>query len=722
MTTPSLRNLCLAVTLGALVASGGSCGEEEKKVIPPATEVKPSGIDWENLEAVPNGNGEASPQPTRLNPYDIAISSDGRVGIVALRGSEVEPSQQVAILDVAAGEVRARLEVGARPVAVAIHPHGDVAVVLSQFSPLAAVIDLEAAEVTSTLRVGYYAQDLVFDTTGGRLYVADRAGDSVLRLGLTKKGNRLLEGSSETAPAGSNPEAIALSPDGNKVYVADSGSLGVRVLNSNTLEQQAFIHLNAPVFDVAAMGDWMVATTLNGSSGLPCEDDGDYIGTQGDGIYPMVTDETCSRGFADIQNELAFIDPANDTLAVRYTSDSAEVSEADRENDHDPNLMRVRGALPQVVAVAAADRAYVTMGASDELVELLLPGSDPAAMEMPRSFPTGFAPRGVAVDSAGSVALVADKLGETVTVIDLVDESSHRINVGNNSPVFPATSAEIGELFAHSAKFSTDGDQSCVHCHPDNTTDGKGWGVAIVRAFGRRATLPMRNLHDTKPLLVEGVFDEGDFRLEMEGISFRADFHDSSYTLQVERRDQFYLEVSNELIGRPVSFNEMVAHVGNFLVVEPRLLPSPFDKSTPEVERGESLFERPDVGCAGCHPAPSFASENLFEGVATLGRYDLPRRDLDPDVSIKFLEQARDGFFNANSLRGMWDRPGALLHDGRARTLRETILTPDHSCVDVEGGERAFNEFHGQVDTNGGISHLTCEQIDDLVAFIMTLD
>jgi hypothetical protein len=48
------------------------------------------------------------------------------------------------------------------------------------------------------------------------------------------------------------------------------------------------------------------------------------------------------------------------------------------------------------------------------------------------------------------------------------------------------------------------------------------------------------------------------------------------------------------------------------------------------------------------------------------------------------------------------------------------LLTPKHQCI--QPGERAFNEFKGQVDTNGGISQLTCDQLDDLVAFLKTID
>ncbi len=676
--------------------------------------------NWRNLTPVPNPNPDAVPQPTRLHPYAMAVSSDGQSALLTLRGSEIEPGSHVAFVNTATGQVGKMVEVGDRPIAAAVRPNGDYAVVLSHFSPYAAVIDMSSQSLAGQIEVGYYAEDLVFSSDGSAMFIANRAQDSVQKWDLLSSGGGLSASMSAETPAGVNPAALSLSPDGSKLYVSDHGNLGLRVYSASSLAEITFIPFNAQVLGLKVMGSWLIATTMNDTNGLPCEDDGDYIGTQGDGIMPIVTDRTCGRGFSDIQNEIAFVDPASDEIAIRYTSDSAEGSEADREGDYDPELTRVRGALPTSIAVVSATRAFVSMGASDEVVEISIDGASPPSLASVKSWPTGFSPRGIVANADGSTVITANMLGETISVIDTASDGHTERLVGNNSPAFPATSAEIGEMFFHSSRFSTDGDQSCTHCHFNSESDNKGWGVEVVRAFGRRSTMMVRNLAMTQPLLIEGVFDENDFSLEMAGMAFRPDFHDSSYALQVERRERFFKDNTASLIGQEIGFQDMIGHVASYLMDESRLLPSPFPKDTPEVERGRAIFFRPDVGCAACHPEPSFASEELFAGITTLARYDLPRRDLDPDTSVKFIENAEDGFFNANSLRGLWDRKGAFFHDGRARTVRETIMTPQHSCL--LPGELAFNEFNGQVDTNGGISHLTCAQIDELVAFMMTID
>jgi DNA-binding beta-propeller fold protein YncE len=712
-----MRNAALILCVLA-----AACGTRPQPT-EPGTSAGTSGFDWKNLAAVPNPNPDAPAQPSRMHPFAVAVTQDGKHALVTLRGTEIEPHGEVAVIDLATRQVVKRLEVGHRPVAIVARPQGDFAVVASMYSPFAAVIDLKTFTVAGQLAVDHYAMDFAFDRSGAAMFHTDRKGDTVKRWAVSVVNGTLKAELTHTQPAGNNPMPLGLSPDGSKIYVGDEGGMTVRVYATADLAPAGEIFLNAPIFDIKPMGGWMVVTTLNDTNGLPCEKDGDYPGTQGDGIFPTITDRTCSRGFADVQNEVAIIDPNTDQVAIRYTSDSAELSEIDREGDHLPELMKVQGSLPYSLAVASPTKAYVSMGSSFEVAELTLDGAQPPTppkLEMNRVFDTGYAPRGLALVPGTDTLVAANLLGESVSVIDTAANTSEEIAVGKVTPAFPATSAEIGELYFHTSKFATDGDISCVHCHPDVENDGKNWNVDVARAFGRRSAMMLRNLHQTKPLLIEGVFDETDFRLEMEGISVRADFHDVSYTLQVSRRDEFYNMKTVEVFGLKRDFHQMSLHIADYLMVEPRLNPSPFDKTTAEVERGKALFFSNEVGCAACHPPPTFASPKLFQGITTLGKFDLPRRDLDPDISVKFVENAVDGAFNANTLRGLWDRKGALFHDGRARTIRETILTPNHKCI--RPGERPFNEFGGQVDTNGGISQLTCEQLEELEAFLKTID
>ena len=67
--------------------------------------------------------------------------------------------------------------------------------------------------------------------------------------------------------------------------------------------------------------------------------------------------------------------------------------------------------------------------------------------------------------------MIDPALGTSREVV--VDLSVERIPV-------PATNAERGEIFAHTALFSSDGDTSCFHCHYLDMGDGRPWGVSQV--------------------------------------------------------------------------------------------------------------------------------------------------------------------------------------------------------------------------------------------------
>jgi len=70
-------------------------------------------------------------------------------------------------------------------------------------------------------------------------------------------------------------------------------------------------------------------------------------------------------------------------------------------------------------------------------------------------------------------------------------------------------------------------------------------------------------------------------------------------------------------------------------------------------------------------------------------------------------------------LRGLWDRAPRFFHDGRAHSLRAALAPPGHPAL--APGEVGHNERRGQPDTHGGTSQLTADELDDLIAFLLTL-
>lgn len=190
-----------------------------------------------------------------------------------------------------------------------------------------------------------------------------------------------------------------------------------------------------------------------------------------------------------------------------------------------------------------------------------------------------------------------------------------------------------------------------------------------------------------------------------------------------------------------LDFDGVTRAIGLFLLAAPRLPPNPnraLDLAA--ARRGAELYQRAEVGCATCHPLPVTATavEPAFSPAGIAVR--LPpviTPTLAPDGSVADLvtqgfrdtfsvgglgptEQGPEGIhLGVTQLRGIWDRAPRFFHDGRAHSLRAALLTPGHPALPA--GEVGCNERGGVLDTHGGTSQLDADQLDDLIAFLLTL-
>ncbi|GIX47627.1 MAG: hypothetical protein KatS3mg131_1838 [Candidatus Tectimicrobiota bacterium] len=121
----------------------------------------------------------------------------------------------------------------------------------------------------------------------------------------------------------------------------------------------------------------------------------------------------------------------------------------------------------------------------------------------------------------------------------------------------------------------------------------------------------------------------------------------------------------------------------------------------PRIFASNSYPESPDT-----HPHSPVTGEPLFNGdtilpvsAAEFQRLLAQGKRLRP-VNVTKGGDSRD--FNVRSLRGVWDAP-PYFHDGRARTLREVITLNVH-------------------DAHGVTSGLTPQEIDDLAAFLQSIE
>jgi DNA-binding beta-propeller fold protein YncE len=111
---------------------------------------------------------------------------------VTLPGRDGYPDWRVAIVDTAQRSVRHWVNLrpagqtrGTRPVGIQVSPFNTAiyprpyVVLLNEFANFASVIDTRTDAVIGEFQTDFYAQDLIFNANGTRLYLTDRFGDQV---------------------------------------------------------------------------------------------------------------------------------------------------------------------------------------------------------------------------------------------------------------------------------------------------------------------------------------------------------------------------------------------------------------------------------------------------------------------------------------------------------------------------------------------------------------
>lgn len=493
----------------------------------------------EHLEPYPNpfGPDQAgwAPQPPRDNPQEIAVV--GHRAFVTLPGSPDAPGSEIAVVNLHSGEV-GRIAVGHSPTGLAAHPSGRFVLVTNRFSNYISVIDVGLEVEVQRLPADFYATELVFSPDGRELWISNRWRDAVAVWELEETGDGLdVVGRFEPGiPVGTNPRDLAMSAHGTTVAVASLTGLTVSILDTATRTERHRLELGAPANDVLFVGDHLVVATTSASTHHHAFAGPD---TDGDGLPG---DGTPNINFSDLQNELAVFHLATGELLHRYTSDT--ICCRDYRDVHPDDAARlgellppedtwiVGGSLPEQLAWAH-DRLWVTYSASNELQSFTLDPQTGALSPGPTLDAGGHNPHGIAGTEAG--LLVAHRLGETVGLLDSDGAFDRSIPVGDLSGgPFPATDAEIGELFNFvTAPFTVDGDGSCTHCHREGGNIDKAFSMPLTRrvGVGLRQTMAYRGAADSRPWFFESGMDETNFVPVMNEFARIENFCCSDYTL-----------------------------------------------------------------------------------------------------------------------------------------------------------------------------------------------
>lgn len=138
--------------------------------------------------------------------------------------------------------VQASVKLPYRPYMPAVSPNGKLVVVTNWGDETISVLNAKTLEGITNIKVGSHPNDLTFATNGG-LFVANAGDNSVSALGSDPErvNETILTALDPTDPVGSTPDAVAVSPDGKRLYVANADNNDVAVVDISAPQESRLL-------------------------------------------------------------------------------------------------------------------------------------------------------------------------------------------------------------------------------------------------------------------------------------------------------------------------------------------------------------------------------------------------------------------------------------------------------------------------------------------------
>lgn len=114
-------------------------------------------------------------------------------------------------------KIDAVYQVGSVPKVVAVTPDNKYILVSNWCSYTVTVISVESGKTVKSIKIGRYPRGIAITRDSKYAYVAEMGGSHIHRIDMTDFSKILI-------PIGSNPRAVVISPDGNRLYVTMNAS------------------------------------------------------------------------------------------------------------------------------------------------------------------------------------------------------------------------------------------------------------------------------------------------------------------------------------------------------------------------------------------------------------------------------------------------------------------------------------------------------------------
>jgi YVTN family beta-propeller protein len=331
--------------------------------------------------------------------------------------------------------------------------------------------------------------------------------------------------------------------------------------------------------------------------------------------------------------------------------------------------------LPWDVALAKDDtELWVINAASNDVSVLDI--SNPSRPSRVAHIAVSDNPRGIVISPDGSTAYVNNVLVGAVSVIDTNAYAVTDVITVTDIPL-PPTLLHGKRLYHSSARSDLAQAKwiSCNTCHVEGEHDGRTWllqfiGEAPPGSVVTRNTTSLLGMIETYPLRWSAEWDES---------------ADSEFSIRFEQFGTGLIDGEmHPTLGAP---NQGRSHDLDCLAafIDSLTVPARMHTLTAAEQRGKAIFESPDTGCASCHPAPLYTD---------LQQHDVGTAGGDGEWFGPSIDTP--------TLRFLYDS-APYLHDGSAATLYEVLTSANAG------------------DEHGVTSHLSEEEIADLIAFLQSL-
>lgn len=652
---------------------------------------------WTGLKVHAATDSATEPILNFADPVELLFSPDGmRLYVLCQQSGEVR------VLNADTYAPLKTIVVGHVPRGFSLSADGRRLFVVNSWDDTLSVIDTSTLKVVATWNVGMEPTSVVEDRAGHRLFVANRISNDVAVL------NARTGAEEKRLEAGRGASYLTLSPDGRRLYVTavypDPGPWRtpphseITVIDTATAEVAERI----PLRNIA--GVFHVAVSADGRLGVVAE-------LHPKNLVPLTT----------LEHGAAF----EDTLTLFGAHVGAKPVEVPLD-ELDRYAVRPFG-----LAFTPDDsRLYVTSGGSEivtvidvaRLLRYIHTHPGPYAGDLSASahyvvtrIPVGNDPRGVAVTRDGRRLLVANRLSDTISVIDTrgnrvistiplagspelwalhfgeemfsekisytpegrthcadchIDEHHRKAPKMELSRLKEILALRRGEQTFYTARYSFHGEVGCANCHFDSTFSGLQWDLE-PDGLGR-------NIIDNR--LLEDIKDTAPYK-----------WNGSNPNLPTEcgpRTEKYFWRSENYNVR---ILADLTAYV-NSLPARPNRWRLPNGQFTPAQARGKAIFERsadnfgnpipPGNRCSFCHSGPLGTDRKSFD-VGTRDPYD------------------DSGLFDTPQLINI-ALTAPYLHDGRAATLEEiwTLYNPH--------------------DEHGRTNDLTKDELNDLIEYLKT--